>query len=135
VRWSDITFADRTIRQFAALCLVLVGGLALWHGLILENVIVAILLGVVALTIGPVGLLWPRCIRPLYALLMLAVFPLGWVISHGVLAVLYFGLFTPLAVVFRFRGRDALQRKFCPDQDSYWQERPRPETRRYFRQF
>jgi hypothetical protein len=114
---------------------VFFGGLSLWHGLFLQNEVVAILLGVVALTIGPVGLLWPRFIRPIYAFLMLTVFPVGWVISHGVLAVLYFGLFTPLAIVFRFLGRDAMQRTFCPDQESYWQERQTPEIRRYFRQF
>lgn len=135
MRWADVSFTDRTVRQFAGLSLIVFGGLALWQGLVHGNLLAAILLSALALTLGPLGLIRPGWIRPVYWVWMAAVFPIGWAISHLVLAVLYFGLFMPLALVFRLRGRDALQRRFQPELASYWQEREQSEVPRYFRQY
>jgi hypothetical protein len=82
------------------------------------------------------GLILPRLVRPLFRAWMLAAFPIGWVMSHVVLAIVYFGVVTPIAFALRMAGRDTLQRKPRPDAATYWIPRPTPsESNRYFRQF
>ena len=82
------------------------------------------------------SLVWPAANRPLYTILSLVAFPIGWVVSHAVLAFLFFGLLTPLALFFRLIGRDALARTWDPDRKSYWVDMPQQPSRRdYFRQF
>jgi hypothetical protein len=60
------------------------------------------------------------------------------IVSPIVLGVIFFGVFTPVALIFKLRGRDALSRKFEPSQPSYWLHRtpPGPDAARSFpRQF
>ena len=66
---------------------------------------------------------------------MAITYPIGWVVSHVVLAVLFLGVFTPVAVLFRLIGRDALARRRPPDRATYWLPMPAPDdVRSYFRQ-
>jgi hypothetical protein len=71
---------------------------------------------------------------PLYKGWMHLVSPIGWVVSHVLLAVIYFGVLTPIAACMRAVGRDKLERRFA-DCETYWTEHP-PEVDpgRYFRQ-
>jgi hypothetical protein len=72
---------------------------------------------------------------PLYLMWMHAVAPIGWLLSHAVLAIVYFGIVAPTGLLMRPFGRDALRRGFEPTRDSYWTEHdPGTETARYFRQ-
>jgi len=49
---------------------------------------------------------------------------------------MFYGVFTPVALVFRLIGRDALSRRRRPDLDSYWQPKPPAAgPRSYFKQF
>jgi len=83
-----------------------------------------------------IGLLRPEWIRPVYVGWMLAVFPIGWVVSHTVLVIAYFGVVTPIGWLLRLRGYDPLDRRFDATASSYWKPRPpSPEVSRYFRQF
>ncbi len=82
------------------------------------------------------GLVSPQLLRPLFVLWMVAAFPVGWVMSHLMLAVVYYGVVTPIGCALRLRGRDALQLKPRPEATTYWSARPpAPEPTRYFRQF
>ena len=66
---------------------------------------------------------------------MVLVFPIGWIISHLILGLLYFGLFTPMAAWFRWRGRDPLRRRIL-NVESYWCPKETPtDLRRYFKQY
>ena len=56
--------------------------------------------------IGVAGLLLPWTIRPLFVGLMVLTAPIGWAVSQVFLAVVFFGVFTPIAMVFRLLGRD-----------------------------
>src|SRR5438128_2364224 len=80
MHWSDISFTDRSVRQFAALCFFFCGGLALWQGLHLGNTIAAVVLAVLAGTVAPLGLLRPASVRPIYAVCMVVAWPVGWVV-------------------------------------------------------
>ena len=48
------------------------------------------------------------------------------VVSPLILGLIYFGVFTPVALVMRAFGRDAMCRRFEPAQPSYWVRRDPP---------
>ena len=63
-------------------------------------------------------------------------FPMGWVISQVMLGILFYGMFTPVAFLLRWRGRDALGLKPPPGKASFWVRKEMPlDVRSYFRQF
>ena len=138
MRWSDIPFdpSRATLRQFAGLWLVFFGGLALWQGLVRGQTGLATLCAVLALTIGPLGLIRPGWIRPIYVGWMILAFPIGWTVSQVMLALMFYGLFMPIGLLFRLLGRDALHRTRRPEVESYWTPKPAPAgPKSYFRQF
>ena len=45
---------------------------------------------------------------------MVLAFPIGWTVSQVMLAMMFFGLFTPIGLVFRLIGRDPLHRARPP---------------------
>jgi hypothetical protein len=51
---------------------------------------------------------------------------LGKVVSPIALAILFYGVITPLAVVMRLTGKDPLRLKLDPDADTYWISRNPP---------
>lgn len=137
MHWSEADFrpSDRKLRQFAALALLVFGTLAAWQLFGRGRPIAAALLAATALGLGPLGLVWPRALRPVFVGCMILTLPLGWLVSHAVLGLVYFGLITPLALVFRLTGRDVLHLR-RPRLESYWQSKTQPaDVRRYFRQF
>ncbi len=79
----------------------------------------------------------PPLRRPIYLGWIYAAFPIGWLLSHLLLAVIYYLVLTPIALVMRLLvGRDALHRRFDSDAGSYWVEyRSSRDPKRYFRQF
>ena len=127
----------RQLRQFAAILLGFCGLVGVW---VLKKPgsvhIVAAGLCAVGLVLGLFGLLRPACIRPVYLLIALVTWPIGWLISYVLLALVYYGMVTPLAVVMRLFGRDPLNRRFDLKANTYWGPRPpQADVSRYFRQF
>ncbi len=138
MQWSDIQFhpPGKTLRQFAWLWLACFGGLAAWEGIVRQHTNLATALAVLALTVGPVGIIRPQSLRPLYVSWMVLAFPIGWTISQFILALMFYGLFTPIGLVFRLIGRDPLHRVRQPGMESYWSPKATPaDPRRYFKQF
>ena len=54
---------------------------------------------------------------------------LNRIVSPVVLGLIYFTVFTPVAVVMRLAGRDAMCRRFEPAKPSYWVTREPPGPR------
>jgi hypothetical protein len=78
----------------------------------------------------------PRALLYPYLGLTLATAPVGWVVGQAFLALMFYGVFTPLALVFRLMGRDALRLRLDPRATTYWTARPAPrDPRQYLRQF
>jgi Saxitoxin biosynthesis operon protein SxtJ len=93
------------------------------------------LLGIAA-AIAVAGLIQPRLVRPIYIAWMCAAFPIGWTVSHLLLAAVFYLLIAPLGLLLRLFGRDKLKLRFDPGAKSYWTPRPPPPpSERYFRQF
>lgn len=89
-----------------------------------------------AMAVGVFGVIRPGCVKWYCIAWMVAVYPIGWVISHLVMAIAYFGVVTPIGWWLRLRGHDPLSRQIDPDASTYWTPRPpAPELSRYFRQF
>ena len=77
-----------------------------------------------------------RLTRPLYVALTAISVPIGFVVSHTVMAIVFFGLLLPLGIAFRLMRRDLLSRTPDAARRSYWEPRPpRSDVRRYYRQF
>ena len=123
---------ERQLRQFGMVCLLvlpLVGWL--WRG----GLATIFWLAGVGLLVAVLGMVQPRSLRPLFLLLSMFAAPLGFLVSEVVLVLIYFGLFLPLGLVFRWIGRDALQLKLDRSASTYWQAKKQPATAaRYYRQ-
>jgi len=82
------------------------------------------------------GIFRPDWLRPVYVALMFVTFPIGWLVSHLALGILYYGVITPVGLVFRLLGRDPMTRRLDPKADTYWEpHRPDQGLARYLRQF
>jgi len=78
----------------------------------------------------------PPIRRPMYVGWMLATVPASWVISHALLAAVYYLVLTPIGLVRRAMGKDPLSRAIRKDAPTYWVERTSTtDPTRYFRQF
>jgi hypothetical protein len=138
MQWSDIQFQPprRILRQFAGLWIAFFGGFAIWQFLVRHNPMLATVFAVLALTVGPVGLVRPDWLRPIYVSWMVLAFPIGWTVSLLITSLMFYGLFTPIGLLFRLIGRDPLHRTRQPAPETYWTAKPSPaDLRRYFQQF
>ena len=104
---------NRTVRQFAAILLTIgVVAVAAWvFGGTRFVTRGAAWAGGVALALGAIGVMYPPFMRPIFLLAMTVTRPIGHIISLVILGVLYFGIFTPLGLVFRAMRRDPLALK------------------------
>ncbi|HYV34065.1 MAG TPA: hypothetical protein VE988_00085 [Gemmataceae bacterium] len=126
--------SNRVLRQFAGLWTLLFGALAYFRGIADQNTLATWIFLALAIMPGLAGLALPAIIRPVFVLATLCTRPIGWVVSQLILLVLFFGVFTPVAIVFKLIGRDALTRSFRPDLQTYWVAKPpAPNMRSYFR--
>ena len=135
----------KTLRRFGLAATVAFGALGAWAffrhtlfgaALTAETArAVGIALWALAGGCGLLAAVAPRWLRGLYVALTLLTLPVGWVISHVALGIVYYGVLTPVALVFRLIGRDPLRRKRAAA-ESYWIRRePTTDVSRYYRQF
>lgn len=111
----------------------LIGGLVWWR---LESQSTAYALWGVAAAITAAYYAAPPLRKPIYLGWLYAAYPIGWVVSHVVMGVIYYLVITPVALVFKLAGRDALERKIDKSAQSYWVEhRTGGDPQRYFKQF
>ena len=125
------------LRDFGdiALCMTnIIGFGLLWLGKIgLRGLVVCCMTGVALYLLSRIR---STLLKPIYVVLMLAGFPVGWLVSHVVLAFFYFGILTPLGLLFHLLHRDQLHLGWQPDISSYWQVCRKPRAAKdYFQQF
>ena len=126
----------RMLRQFGGIWLVFFGANAAWQGFHHERHGLALALALLAVTIGPLGITAPRLIRPVFIGSMALTYPIGWIVSRVMLGILFYGLFTPVALLFRARGRDELRLKPQRDAATYWATKPHATDKaEYLHQF
>ena len=134
INWHPNRKELRTFAMIAVVASILVSLLLnIFRGLGLQWVAVISSLGAAILLTSFVSL---RATRVIYLGLILMTLPIGLAVSFLLLAIFFFGILTPLAIVLRLIGRDLLGRKFDPDIGSYWITHRQPDNLdRYFNQF
>jgi hypothetical protein len=125
----------KQLRQFAAMLAIVFAGLGAWF--LFRRGSAVLVAGLFAgAGIGLVGLIWSRPVRYVYLAWMAAAFPVGWLISHLLLAAIFYLVMTPVGLIMRLVGYDPMQRRFDRSAKSYWQPRePDGDTKRYFKQY
>ena len=126
--------AASTVRQFAIIWLLFFGAVAardiFWRGALVKGVLFAVI-SVAVPILTAVNL---AIAAQLFKALTMLTRPIGEVVSRLLLAVIYFGVFTPLAFVLRLTGHDALARRHR-ETETYWSEkRQGQDAESYFRQ-
>ena len=139
MKWSDIPRnpTDRMLRQFGGLCFLFFGGLALYGAIVKGNITGPLILGLAAIATGILGLTRPRLLAGLFVGWMILVFPIGFVVSRLILLAVFLVVFTPVALVFRLIGRDALVlKKRTGPNATYWMPKSQPsDPARYLKQY
>ena len=74
---------------------------------------------VVAGFISIAGLVFPPLIRPIFVGLILLTYPIGWVVSHLLLGLIFYVVVTPIGLLLRATGHDSLDLK-SPQGSSMW---------------
>ena len=118
INWNPTT---RVLRQFAGvwfpLFCVMVGiFVGRSTGYWLETQRAWIVAGALAL----VGLVRPAIIRPVFVGLMVVTYPLGFAVSHVLLAGIFWCVLTPIGIARRFMGADALNLRNEKRRDTLW---------------
>jgi hypothetical protein len=109
------------------------GAIALWRG----HTVVAAALGIYALINIAMAAAWPRGFHGHARLWGTLGRGGAAVVGTVLLAVLYFVLFTPAALILRLMGRRPLELRFRSDEETYWRDVPQKEhgDKEYRRQF
>lgn len=95
---------------------------------------IALGLAAVGAFLAVIGSIAPRVVLPVYLAMMVLAYPIGLVVSEVLLRAIYYGAFTPVALLFRAFRRDPLRLR-KPDVASYWTpRRQRTDPLAYFRQ-
>lgn len=88
------------------------------------------------LTMFVLSRLCASLIKPVYLVMVIVTFPVGWVISHLVMGLFFYVVITPIAILFKIIGRDTLCRRFDPQTDTYWLgHKHKRSSKDYFHQF
>jgi len=110
-----------------------VGGMIRWRT---GATTVPYTLGGIGLALGAAYYAVPPLRRWMYLGWMYLVFPIGFVVSLTLLAVVYFVVLTPIALLVRLAGKEPLFKSFDRAASTYWTKRPpAPPSERYFRQY
>lgn len=82
------------------------------------------------------GLVYPPANRPIFVGLSIITFPIGFVLSYTIMAVLFFGVFGLIATLMRIFRYDPMTRRRDADAVSYWNDaRPARPGSDYFKQY
>jgi len=132
IQWNPST---KQLRQFAGIWFPAFCGLVgwsigqktgHWSGVEIGWVLAGLL------SVG--GLVLPALIRPIFVGLILVTFPIGWVVSHLLLGLIFYGVVTPIGLILRISGHDPLQLK-KPGGNSVWKTSiGKTDATRYLRQ-
>lgn len=78
----------------------------------------------------------PKALRPVWIVLMVVNYPIGWVVTHVVMTFIFYVVVSPVGIIMRLTGRDPMERAFDRNAKTYWKPRRAPsDSSRYFRQF
>lgn len=123
------SFGDVSLAMLTVIALLL----CWWRGMAAQTGLIVCAAGLVIYVLSRIS---AKLVKPIYIVLQLATLPIGWVMSYLVMGVFYYVVLTPVGLVFRLLGRDALRLKYDGKAATYWLDhRPSDSIKRYFNQF
>lgn len=128
---------DRQLRQFGLICLpgLPLAGWLVTRGHGSNSTVIGLLAGI-GLSFAIAAMIRPGLLKYVFLAATVVTLPIGMVVSEVILVLIYFGLFTPIALLFRLMGRDALDRAWKVRDKSYWvPHQQATDAARYFQQF
>lgn len=134
VNWRPNTKQLRSFGRIALIALAVISLLLyLLKRLEIEWALAILGIGIIIFLLSIISL---KAAKVIYLVLTLATLPIGLASGYVLLAAFYFLVLTPLAIVFRAIGRDALRLKSDPAAKSCWLSyHPPDRLERYFHQF
>ncbi len=99
-----------------------------WESWFRDRHLVAGTLWAVAAVVPLAGLVSKGFLRHVYLGLSYATYPIGFVLSHIVLALVYYLALTPIGLTMRLFRHDPLSRRVDPKAQSYWVSRSGTKT-------
>ena len=133
INWNP---SRRELKQFAGIWFpaffALVGALVLYHT---GSPIVAASISGSGVLLSVFGFFFPPLVRPIFVAWMCAAYPIGWAVSHLLLAIVFFLVITPIGWGLRVLRRDPLEREFDRSASTYWiPHKQARDSKQYFRQ-
>lgn len=119
---SSIKPDRASIRKFGIVFCVIVLIIALvslWRG----RESLSILLVAFSIFLLLSSLVYPLLLYPLYFFMLKISGYMGWLNTRILLVVMYYIIFTPVALLFKLSGKDPLSRHFDRDATTYWMKR------------
>jgi hypothetical protein len=126
----------RQLNQFGFIWLGFVAGFGAVAWFKFNSPTAAAILWGASVVVPVIGWMAPAFMRAVFVGMSYAAWPIGFVVSHVVLALVYYLVMTPIGLAMRLIGYDPMTRRRDPDLKSRWVARETgrsPET--YFRQF
>jgi hypothetical protein len=127
----------RQLRQFGLIWMGFVAffGVLAWFKF--DNQSLAKGFWIAAVVVPCIGWLLPSFMRLVFVGMSYLAWPIGFVVSHVVLAGVYYLVLTPIGLLMRLSRYDPMKRRFDREADSYWESRSDEavQASRYFRQF
>jgi Saxitoxin biosynthesis operon protein SxtJ len=126
----------RELRQFAAIWFPVFAFIVGWFAWkATANLTVVAAICSLAVLLSVLGYFAPGLMRYVFVGFNLAAYPIGWLIGHVLLGVIYYLVVTPIGLALRVMGRDPIQRSLDRSCTTYWRPHsPDDDTARYFRQ-
>jgi hypothetical protein len=129
---SNLNPGRKELRWFAGLWFPAFWGVVGWS-LLRTTPSMAFAIWTLTLVQAFAGLVRPPTIRPVYRFMLRVTFPIGWVLSHVIVAAAYFLIVTPIGYLMRF-SHDPMRRTLERSAKSYWIDCQPVDRDRYFRQ-
>jgi cytochrome b subunit of formate dehydrogenase len=132
---KNIKSEKKDLRKFGitmSVILLILAGFLFWKQK--ESFSIFITAGVILFASG---IAIPIILKPVYWPWMILATILGWVMTHLILTLLFYVIFTPIGLIARLFGKQFLELKWNNSEHSYWNRRT-PETFKkeiYERQF
>jgi len=118
IEWNP---SRRALRQFSGIWFPL---FALVVGLAVARLsgawTASIVIWCAAAAVASAGLIWPLFARPVFVGLMVLTLPIGWVVSHVLLALILYLVVTPIGIALRLVGHDPLRLRDDPNRTTNW---------------
>lgn len=127
----------KDLRWFGPLFLLffgLVGGMLWWRSDLFN---VATYIWGAAAVVVAVYYAVPSLQRKIYLGWIYAVYPIGYVLSHIIMGIVYYLVVSPIGIIMRMTGRDPMNRTLDREAKTYWVEHRTADRdpASYFRQF